>query len=1010
MSDDIQSIDDLLKASDDSGLGDDSAQSKLAKKQKEIRIKEMERATEAQAQSMGVPYVNLFGFPISPEALSLISEEQSKQLKVVCFLYDGTHLRLGTTNPKQEEIKILLEQLNEKYHTNGKIYLISDYSFDYAFKLYATLPKVKVTKGVEISEEDLKRFEKEISDYKNLRNKINEVNMSDVITLILATAIRTKSSDIHIEAEEHGIAVRLRIDGILQEAAVIERDKWKKIISRLKLLAKVKINITDKPQDGRITIFLKDEKIEVRVSFLPTAYGESVVMRLLRSSAVALSFEELGLSSQAYKILEREIKKPNGLILTTGPTGSGKTTTLYAILNKLNQPGTKIVTLEDPIEYQLKGINQSQVDTSKDYTFAKGLRSILRQDPDIVMVGEIRDLETAEITVQASLTGHLVLSTLHTNDASGVIPRLIDMGVKPYFLTPSINAVIGQRLVRKLCDNCKVEHQLSEEEKETVNKILAVISPKSGIDIPTELPKIYKAGEGCEKCNGLSYSGRIGIYEIFTMQDNIKELAAEGAPDFKILQQAIENGMVTMLQDGVLKALKGITSLKEVYRVIGKFDYINTLYDVVVSQTIGRGIKLTQEDLDKGWELAMKLNDNKDSLEKIPIHELINIILATAIKAEAGDIHIEPVESGVKIRFRIDGILHDFATLTKEHYLQLLSKIKILAGFPTNIKKASWDGRFGIFIDNEKMDTRISIISGGYGETIVIRLLTSQAAALDMKALGMKEYTLAPIQKAIKKTKGIIITTGPTGSGKTTTLYSILNKLNQPDVKIITIEDPIEYHLEGIMQTQIDADKGYTFASALRSLMRQNPNVIMVGEIRDEETAKVAIEAANTGHLVLSTIHANSAASAIFRFISLGIDKQMIASSMENSIGQRLVRRLCPYCKAEDKPSEENLEKAKKILDSISPKSQVQKPNELKFYKNVGCSKCNNIGFKGRLGLYEVISMTPELEKVIQDERVIDYDIEQKAVEEGTVLILQDGILKALDGETTLDEIFRVEG
>lgn len=1006
MSDDIQSIEDLIAGS---SQGDDSTvQGKLNKRQKEIRTKEIERITEARASKMGVPYVNLFGFPISPEALSLISEEDSKNLGVVCFFYDGSNIRIGAKEPEKPEIKVLLDQLNDTYHTQGKIYLISSHSFDHAFKLYASLPKVKITKGVEITEEDLNKFEKEISDYKNLRDKINEVNMSDVVTLILATAVRTKASDVHIEAEELGIVIRLRIDGVLQEAAILGVDKWKKVISRLKLLSKVKINVTEKPQDGRFTIFLEKEKIEVRVSFLPTAYGESVVMRLLRASSVGLSFDELGLMPQAYEILNKEIEKPNGLVLTTGPTGSGKTTTLYAVLNKLNQPGTKIVTLEDPIEYQLKGINQSQVDSSKDYTFAKGLKSILRQDPDIVMVGEVRDLETAEIAVQASLTGHLVLSTLHTNDASGVIPRLVDMGVKPYFLVPSINAVIGQRLVRKLCDSCKVEHKLKPEEEELVSKILAVISPKANVEVPTELPKIYKAGEGCEECSGLAYKGRVGIYEIFTMSDNMKELTSDGAPAFKILQQAIENGMITMLQDGVLKALKGMTSLEEVYRVIGKFDYVDTLYDIVVSQTIGRGIKLSKTDLDKGWELAMKMNDNKDSLEEIPVNELINILLATAVKAEAGDIHIEPVESGVKIRFRIDGILHDFVTLTKEHYLQLLSKIKVLAGFPTNVKKASWDGRFSIFIEDEKMDTRISIISGGYGETVVIRLLANQAAALDMEALGMKEYSLAPVKKSMNKTKGIIITTGPTGSGKTTTLYSILNKLNQPDVKIITIEDPIEYHLEGVMQTQIDADKGYTFASALRSLMRQNPNVIMVGEIRDDETAKVAIEAANTGHLVLSTIHANSAASAIFRFVTLGIDKQMIASSMESSIGQRLVRKICPDCKVEEQIKPEQLEEVKKIIESISPKAGVTIPNDLKFYKGKGCDKCSQLGYKGRIGLYEVINMSPELEKVVQEERVTDYDIELKAIEEGAITMIQDGVLKALEGETTIDEIFRV--
>jgi len=1010
MADNYQSIEDLINSSQGGPVDDESVQGKFVRKQQEIKIKEMERQTQKKADQKGIPYVDLFGFPISPEALMLIKEEEAQQLKAVCFFYDGENLRLASTNPEDENVINKFNELNQQYYTKGKIYLMSEHSFGHALKLYQMLPKLrKFIQGVEVKEEDLEKFKKDIENYKSLGEKINKVNITDVVTLMLAAALKTNASDIHIEAEEHGIVVRLRIDGILQEAAVIEKDKWKKIISRMKLLAKVKINIDDKPQDGRYTIFLNDEKIDVRASFLPTAFGESVVMRLLKSSSIGLPFEELGLRPEAYEILKNEIIKPNGLILTTGPTGSGKTTTLYAVLNKLNSPGTKIITLENPVEYKLKGINQSQVDPSKDYTFAKGLRSILRQDPDIVMVGEIRDLETAEISIQASLTGHLVLSTLHTNDSSGVIPRLVDMGVKPYFLAPSINAIIGQRLVRKLCDKCKVEHKLDEEEESKVKKILAVISPKSGVDVPTELPKIYKANEGgCEVCQGIGYKGRIGIYEIFTMSDDIKKLTSEEAAAFQILQQAIENGMLTMLQDGILKTLAGTTSLAEVYRVIGKFEYIDTLYDIVISQTIGRGIKITKEQLALGEKLSKNIEKVGEEIKSQPLREMINTIIAAALKTDAGDIHIEPTEEGVKIRYRIDGILHDIVTLSKEHYLQLLSKIKILAGFPTNVKKATWDGRFAIFLEDSKLDCRISIISGGYGETVVIRLLTSQAATLKMEDLGMRPYSMNSLSKAIKKTKGIVINTGPTGSGKTTTMYSILNQLNNPDVKIITIEDPIEYHMGGIMQTQIDTEGGYTFAAAIRSLMRQNPNVIMVGEIRDAETAKVAVEAAMTGHLVLSTIHANSAAGAVARFAGLGIDRQSLANSLETSIGQRLARRICTKCKIEDKISSEILQEVKEVLKSINPASGVKIPTDLKFFKGGGCEECAGIGYKGRIGIYEVMELTPSLQKIIQASDVTEHDIEQKAVEEGTILMIQDGILKALEGETTVEEVFRV--
>jgi len=1012
--DKFQSIEDLITSSAGGSVDEESTEGKFAKKQNEIKLKDMERQTQGIANNAGMPYINLVGFPISPDAISLISKEESSKMKALCFFYDGTNLRIGTTEKDSQEVQNLLKDLCAKYFCKGSLYLISPNSLRYALTFYDNLPKIrKIVLGVEIKGEDLKNFEKEISDYKSLNEIINKVSITDVVTLIIATALKTGASDIHIEAEEKGIVVRLRIDGVLQDAAVIEKEKWKKIISRLKMLAKVKINIEGKPQDGRFTIFTtekKDEKIDVRCSFLPTSFGESVVMRLLKSSSVGVPFDKLGLRPIQYELLNKEISKPNGLILTTGPTGSGKTTTLYAILNKLNTTDSKIITLEDPIEYKLEGINQSQVDVSKDYTFSKGLRSILRQDPDILMVGEIRDLETAEIAVQASLTGHLVLSTLHTNDASGVIPRLLDMGVKPFFLIPAINCVIGQRLVRKICPSCRVEHVLVEEEAEKLNKILSVVSPKSGVDIPTALPKIYKAGKGCNECGGIGYKGRLGIYEIFSMDNDIKELTSNGAPSFKILEKAIENGMLTMLQDGVLKVIEGLTDLDEVYRVIGKLDYIDALYDIIVSKIIGRGIKISNNDLEVGEKLSKKIDAKLyfDTLIKTPTREMMNIIVAAALKSEAGDIHIDPTEKGVRIRYRIDGILHDIVELGKEHYIPIMTNIKDLAGFSINEKRASYDGRFSIFLEKSKMDCRISIISGGYGETAVIRLLTSDASKLKLENLGIRMNSLNMVENAMKKTKGVIITTGPTGSGKTTTLYAVLNKLNKPDVKIITIEDPIEYHLEGVMQTQINTEQGYTFALALRSLMRQNPNINMVGEIRDNETAKVTIESAQTGHLVLSTLHANSAASAIFRFLGLGVDKQALASSIECSIGQRLVRQVCQFCKVEDKVDDKVIKEVEAILKSIDPSTGINIPKEYKFYKGKGCDKCAHIGYKGRLGIYEVIDMSPEMQKLIQATDVTDFEIEKLAVKHGTLLMMQDGVLKALNGETTIDEVFRV--
>lgn len=1010
MSDDIQSIEDLIHSGDHHTADDDSLEGKFEKKQREIQEHDVERMTSAKAATMSVPYINLINFPIGHEALGLIKEEEAKALGIVCFYFNGQNFKLAAQNPLAPTARKKLKELEAQLFTkNDQVYLISKQSLDHALSLYKNLPKIQTpTEGVEINEESLERFKSEISDFRSLATKINEVNISDVIVLLIATAIKINSSDVHIEAEEKGVVIRLRVDGELQSAAIINREKWGRIISRLKVLSKVKINIENKPQEGRFTIHTSEENIAVRSSFLPTVFGESVVMRLLHSNSVKLSFDTLGLSTQALEKLKEEIDKPNGLILVTGPTGSGKTTTLYSALNYLNAPGKKIITLEDPIEYQLENINQSQVDESRGYTFSSGLRSVLRQDPDVVMIGEMRDLETAEIGVRAALTGHLVLSTIHTNDAASAIPRLLDLGIKPYLLSPAINAIIGQRLVRKLCPHCKTPHELTAPEIEKVKKILAVISPSSKVDVPQTLPTVYKA-VGCDACSNLGYTGRVGIYEILLMKQGIKELAAANAPAFKILEQAIENGMVTMLQDGILKCLEGITSLDEVFKVAGKMEYVDALYDIVIAKTIGRGISLTKDQVAIGQEINNNLTtDHASLLTSHHTDEILALVMSGALAAEASDVNIDPTENSVKIRYRIDGLLYDIASLSKEYYIPLLGEIKTSAGFATNLKRSTYDGRFAIITEEQKIDCRLSIIIGGYGETVAIRLLSNQAKNLDMKSLGISSAPFNIISKSIQKTKGIIFTTGPTGSGKTTTLYSLINTLNNPSIKIITIEDPIEYNLEGIVQTQINPEEDYTFASALRSLLRQNPNVIMVGEIRDTETAKVAVEAALTGHLVLSTIHANSAAGAIARFVGLGIEKSLLSSAIECTIGQRLVRKLCPSCKKEVAPTTEQLEKINFYLDQLKDKSSFDIPKDIKLYEPAGCQKCGGLGYKGRIGIYEAVAMTGDMQKLIQTELVTEFDIEKLALNQDSILMIHDGIFKAMAGETSLEEIFRV--
>ncbi|MSR85640.1 type II/IV secretion system protein [Candidatus Uhrbacteria bacterium] len=576
------SIEDLLKskppvgsatapplASGGVAVGSSATGDELEEKMGDIKLHELEGIARDKAAATGLPYMVLRGFAIMPEAIALVPREISRSLHLVAFLQSGSEIRLATYQPSAE-VDAFVKKLGEDQHAHTALYLVSEDSIIAGQKIYDTLPETKeVIYGYRIEEKDLEKFAKEISSFEDLQKKVASVNTTDLLTLIIGAGLQSKASDIHVEAEEADVKVRFRIDGILQDAAKLPRESWKQVIGRLKLLAGVKINVEDVPQDGRITIYLAKEKIDIRVSFLPTAFGESVVMRLLRPTAIALEFDKLGVRGVALERLTRQIDRPNGMIITTGPTGSGKTTTLYAILKKLNLPGVKIITLEDPIEYKLEGINQSQVEHDKHYDFAQGLRSILRQDPDVVMVGEIRDLETADIAIQAALTGHLVVSTIHTNSAAGAIPRFLSMGVKPFLLTPALNAVIGQRLVRRLCTDCKVPATLSTEQSEQIKKILGRLPPTEVTKIDLNNLKFMGPGQGCETCHHLGFKGRVGIYEIFTMNKDIeKVIVSAEISEYQIQELAVKDGMVTMAQDGLLKALDGLTSVEEVLEVV----------------------------------------------------------------------------------------------------------------------------------------------------------------------------------------------------------------------------------------------------------------------------------------------------------------------------------------------------------------------------------------------------------------------------------------------------------
>lgn len=426
----------------------------------------------------------------------------------------------------------------------------------------------KITGEVEIPQTIIRDIQKKVKNVSDFKAKIEtslKKNITEFLQIILAGAINLDSSDIHIEPEEKKAKFRIRVDGILQDVLMLDKKLYQTLISRVKLLSKLKLNVSDRPQDGRFSILMTETPIEIRTSALPAEYGEAVVLRILNPKNL-INIEALGLRQDLLELFKKEIKKPNGMIIVTGPTGSGKTTTLYAFLKKINDPEIKIITIEDPIEYHLEGISQTQVSPEKGYDFANGLRSIMRQDPDVVLVGEVRDLETAKIALQAALTGHLVLSTLHTNDAAGTIARLQALGEKPVNIAPAINMAIAQRLIRKVCEKCRELKEISPQDLAKIKRELKGLPKEIKVPKLEQGIKIPKA-KGCEHCNSTGYRGRVGVFEAFLIDDEIEKFILTSPSIGALRNLAIKKGMVSMRHHGFIKVLEGVTTIEEVERI-----------------------------------------------------------------------------------------------------------------------------------------------------------------------------------------------------------------------------------------------------------------------------------------------------------------------------------------------------------------------------------------------------------------------------------------------------------
>ena len=538
-----------------------TAEIQTGKSQEEILLGQNmvteEALVKAKAILYNIPYINLSAIPADPEALAVLPQEVALKFKAFPISIDriGKQMVLAMADPLDLTAIEFIEQktgLSVKPHAAepSKIdqSISTRYTSSLAQEVTEALKEVAPDKSQSITLESQKT------------GFIREERVSEIVSHILDFAMRARASDVHIEPQEKATRVRYRIDGILHEKLTIPKALHDALISRIKILSGMKIDEKRIPQDGRFTFKGGEDEIDLRVSSLPSAWGEKIVMRLLKKTGGIPDLPDLGLRGRGLKNLEDAILRPHGIVLICGPTGSGKTTTLYSLIQRINTPKINIMTLEDPIEYKIAGVNQVQINPAAGLTFASGLRSFLRQDPNVILVGEVRDQETAELAVQASLTGHLVFSTLHTNDASGALPRLLDMGAEPYLLASSMTAVVAQRVVRKIHDKCKVSYDPDPKVISEIKAVLGNLWPDG------KAMKLYK-GKGCADCNNSGYYGRLGIFEVLAITEKISRLILERSPASVVEKQAREEGMITLKQDGYLKVLEGMTTLEETLRV-----------------------------------------------------------------------------------------------------------------------------------------------------------------------------------------------------------------------------------------------------------------------------------------------------------------------------------------------------------------------------------------------------------------------------------------------------------
>ncbi len=533
----------------------------------EKKVVDEETMAKAKAAQLGLSYVDLQGREIKAETLNLIPKNVAETNKAVPFDRDEAHVSIGIVDPRDARAMQAIDFLAQTVGFSPKYFVISTASFNGALKKYATIGK-DVAGALEAAKERFVPEKKVAVSEERIEEVIKGAPVSRIVSVILRHAVDGGASDIHIEPFGEETRVRYRVDGMLRTTLTLPKYIHASLVSRVKVLSNLKLDETRVPQDGRITENFSGKVIDFRVSTIPLAETEKVVMRILDTTRGVPTLEQLGFRPQFVEIIKQEARKPHGIFLITGPTGSGKSTTLLTVLSMRNEEGVNISTLEDPIEYFIKGVNQSQVRPEVGYTFASGLRAMLRQDPNVIMVGEIRDGETGELAIHAALTGHLIFSTLHTNDALGVVPRMVDMHVEPFLLSATLNVAIAQRLARKICERCKAPTTLPPEIEESVREEIDAIPEvyKTHLDLAAPKLTVYK-GMGCVRCGNSGYMGRVACAEMIVYDEELRLLITKGFPSEQVKKELVKQNAITLRQDALLKALEGSTTIEEVMRI-----------------------------------------------------------------------------------------------------------------------------------------------------------------------------------------------------------------------------------------------------------------------------------------------------------------------------------------------------------------------------------------------------------------------------------------------------------